>query len=94
MGHIKLKANEHGYKEKHKRLKEQLINGISNEEMMTEKIRKLHAIKETNEAKSEQVLHWPKGVEKQPILKALPEATKEITESEEFYMLMAGFSFC
>ena len=47
-----------GNKEKDSRLKELFINGI-NDDIMTEVIRELTAIKKTNEIPSEQVLAWP-----------------------------------
>ena len=56
MGHLRLKAKECGYKEKERKLMQQIINSISDEQMMTEIIRKLTAIKETNKVTSEQIL--------------------------------------
>ena len=41
MGHIRIKINEAGYKEKYRRLKEQSINGIDDNNMMTEIIRQV-----------------------------------------------------
>ena len=48
-GHLRIKANEYGYKEKDRKLKEQFIDGINDNDMMTEIIRELTAIKKTNE---------------------------------------------
>ena len=45
------------YKERHNRLKEQFINGIYDNELMTTE---LTTIKKTNEIISEQVLCWAK----------------------------------
>ena len=36
MGHCKIKANDCGYKEKDRRLKQQFINGICDDNMMAE----------------------------------------------------------
>ena len=47
MSHLRLKANECGYKEKDKRLKEQFINGKHNDRMI-KIIKELTMIKETN----------------------------------------------
>ena len=60
MGHLRIKASKYDYKEKDRRLKEQFINGINDEDMMTEIIRELTKIQKTNEVTSEQVLCWPK----------------------------------
>ena len=52
------------------RLKEQFINGIYNDDMMTEIIREL-TNKKANEITSEQVLSWARRVETQRVHKAL-----------------------
>ena len=39
MGHLRMKANEGWYKEKDRRLKEQFINDINDDDMMTETLR-------------------------------------------------------
>ena len=51
MGQLRLKANECGHKEGYRRIKEQFVNSISDEEMMIEIIREPTAIKETNKLK-------------------------------------------
>ena len=61
---------------KYRRLKEQLINGIT-DDMMTEIISKLIAVRKTNEAISKQVLAWARKVEVQKAQEALTEATKD-----------------
>ena len=48
MGHLRPNGNVCGYIEEDRRLNEQLIYGISDEEMMIEIIRKLTATKDTN----------------------------------------------
>ena len=73
MGHFKFKANEYGYKGD-RTLKENFINGIVDEEIMTEVSRELTAVKENSKVMSEQVLCWARRVEVQ---NALSEATKE-----------------
>ena len=55
MGHLIIKVNEFGYKEKDRRFKEQFIDGIGDNDMMTEIIRELTAIKKTNEITSKRV---------------------------------------
>ena len=50
MGHLRMKANKCSYREKHIRLKEHFINGIHNDDMITEVIRKLIAVKTTMES--------------------------------------------
>ena len=56
MDHLRVKADECGYKQRYRKLKEQFINGINNDEKMTEIIKELTAIIETNEITSDQVL--------------------------------------
>ena len=62
MGLLKTKAKESGYKEKDRRLKEQFINGI-NDDNIAEIIGELIALKKTNEVTSKQVLAWARRVE-------------------------------
>ena len=45
MGHLSIKANECEYKEGDKRLKEQFINRINDDKMMSEIIKELTTIK-------------------------------------------------
>ena len=49
MEHLKIKADECGYKERDIRLKEQLINGINDNYMMTQIIKEVTTIKKTND---------------------------------------------
>ena len=56
MSHLRMKANECGYKEKERRVKEQLTNGIHDDDMMTEIIRELTTIEKTNDVTNEHVL--------------------------------------
>ena len=56
IGHLIIKWNECGYKEKYKGLKEQFIICINENDMMTEVINDLFATKMINEIPSEQVL--------------------------------------
>ena len=58
-------------------LKEQFVNGINDDDMMTDIIREWTAIKKTNEVTSEQVLAWTRRMEAQRTQKTLIEATKE-----------------
>ena len=62
-GHIK--AAECSYKEHYRRLKEQFINGIDDEEIMQDIIKELTTQKNTQEIDSEQVLLWAYRVEAQ-----------------------------
>ena len=45
MGHLRIKSIECSYKEKDWKLKEQFINGINDNDMVTEIIRELTTIK-------------------------------------------------
>ena len=82
MGHQRIKISEYAYKEKDRRLKEPFINGINGDQIRTEIIRKLTAVKETNKIASDQVLEWVRGAEAQRLQKKLIEATKgNITQS-------------
>ena len=62
MGHLSIEESECDYKEKVRKLKELFINGMNDDDMMTEIIRELTTIKKTNEITSDQVLCWAKGV--------------------------------
>ena len=50
---------------KKKRLKEQFINDINNDDMVTEIIRELPAVLKTTEITCEQELVWARGVKAQ-----------------------------
>ena len=50
MGCLRIKANECGYKEKDRRLKDQCTNGINGDDMRTDMIRELTAIKRQMES--------------------------------------------
>ena len=76
MGYLRIKENKCRYIKKERRLKEQLMNGINND-MMTEIIRELTAIKKTNEIPTEKILALARRVEEQRAQKALFEATKK-----------------
>ena len=65
MGHLIIKTNESGYKEKRE------------DDMVTEIIREFTAIKKTNEMTGKQVLTWARQVKAQRAHVALIEATKE-----------------
>ena len=52
MGHLRMKANEFGYIEKDRKLKEPIIIDINDGVMITEIIRQLILIKKTNEVTS------------------------------------------
>ena len=49
MGHLRIKANECKYKERDRRLKEQFINGINDDDMMTEIISELSVFKKADD---------------------------------------------
>ena len=63
MGRISTRAAECNYKEHNRRLKEQYVYGISNEEMTQEIIKLLMAWKNTQEVDSKQVQMWAQRVE-------------------------------
>ena len=52
-------------KKRYKKTKKQFINGISDEDIMTEIIRQLTGIKDNNNIISKQVLCWAKWVDAQ-----------------------------
>ena len=56
MGCLRVKANEYKYERKDTRLKEQFINGINDDDMMTKIIRELTVFKRTNETTSKHIL--------------------------------------
>ena len=58
MGRLCINAIGCCYKEYYRRFKEQFINGIDNENIITEIINELTTLKETTEASSEQILMW------------------------------------
>ena len=66
MAILRLKATEYKYKENDRYLKEQLINGISDEFMTEESIKEL--LSDNAKEKSEQVLIWAKGWKQKRIL--------------------------
>ena len=76
MSHLRIKANESGNKGKDKRLKEQFINSINDNDMMTEIIRELITVLKTSDLTSEHVLAWVRRVKAQRAQKAFIEATK------------------
>ena len=55
-----MKANECKYTERDRRLKEQFINGINDDEMVTEIIHELITVSKTGEITNEQVFAWSK----------------------------------
>ena len=87
-GLLQNKANEGSYKETDRRLKEQFINGINDDDMMTEKIRELITNKMRNEIISEHMSSWARRVDVQRVYKGIqchkkhklkmPETAKEI----------------
>ena len=55
MDHLRMKVKKCGYKEKDRRLKDQFINGINNDYIMTECYRELTVVKKTSEITTDQV---------------------------------------
>ena len=78
MGHLRIKANACKYKKK--RLEQQVINCINNDNIMIKIIRALAAIKMPDEITSQQVLCWARRVEAQRAHKAILDVTKETKE--------------
>ena len=58
IGHLRIKGNHCGYKEKDRGLKGQFVNGINDDNTMAEVMNELTAPKRMNEIMSEQVLSW------------------------------------
>ena len=81
MGYLRVKSKECGYKEKDRILKEQFINDINDDDIITDIIRELKAIKDT-ETTSEQVLPWAGNVEEQRAQKAIIKAKKGVKISK------------
>ena len=54
VGRLRIAVGECNYKELHRKLKEQFIHGLNDDEMLTELIHKLTAIKSTSIVTSEQ----------------------------------------
>ena len=77
MGHLRGKVNEFEYRERERRLKEEFINDISDNDRMTKIVKRTNCNKKINEKTSEQVLSWTKRVEAQRAQKAILDATKE-----------------
>ena len=75
IGHFRIKANECGYKEKDKILKEQLINGINDDDMMTD-IMKTNCDQEDKWNHQQAGISMARKVEAQRALKMLIEVTK------------------
>ena len=76
MYYLRMKTNEGKYKEKDRRINEQFINGINDDEMMTEIILELPAVKKTSEITSEKVLVWARRIKVQETQIALMGTTK------------------
>ena len=94
MGHLRMKADECGYKGKERRLKEQFINDIDDyDDMMTNLIQELTRIKKTNEVSSKQVSAKARRDEVQWAQKVKIEATRESTEFEAMKKKVTGLSF-
>ena len=60
MGRLRVKAAECKYKEKYMHLKQQFINEINDNILITEIIKEIWAIKDTNTISSEQEVLWAK----------------------------------
>ena len=65
MGQLRIKANECNYEKRGKRLKEQLINGINDDDMITMIIREFTVTKKTKEIMNGKMLGWAQKVEGQ-----------------------------
>ena len=80
IGHLRMKANECGFKEKDRKLKEQFINDISDDDIMTEIIKELIATKKINEITGDKLLSCVRTAEAQRAWKTFIEATKDHKE--------------
>ena len=65
MGCLGIKASECWYKEKNRSLKEHVINGINNDDMITEIIRELPAVEKYSGISRRQILAWTRRIEAQ-----------------------------
>ena len=71
------KSKKCGYNEQDRRLKEQFMNGINDENVMTKIIMELTAIRKTNEITNEQVLSWARRLLVQRDQTAILDVAKE-----------------
>ena len=62
MGRLCVKVMDGKYVEHDRRLKNQFINGLDEENIVEEIIRKIIALQDTNEVRSEQILLWAQRV--------------------------------
>ena len=63
MRRLRISVAECSYKEVDRQLKEQLVHGLNDNDMITEIIYKLTAMEDMSIVTSEQVLPWAGGVE-------------------------------
>ena len=77
MGKLRIAPTECNYKEIHRQLKKQFIQGLTDSDMSIEIIKELTKIKGNNSATSEQVLVWARGVEAQKVQSAILENLSE-----------------
>ena len=75
MGCVRKKQNKSDYTED-RRLNEKFINGINDDDMMTEIMRGLTAVRNTNEITSEHILCWARRVRVQRVQKAILDVKK------------------
>ena len=69
VGRLHTKATDCECKECDRRLTKQFMNALDDETIYGEMIRELPALKDTNEATSNQILVWAQGVEAQKVQK-------------------------
>ena len=77
MGHFRIKAMNVNIKKKIEDWKKQFIDGINKDNVMTEIIWQLTAVKKTCKISSEQVLAWARGVEVQRTQKVIIKVSKD-----------------
>ena len=90
MGRVWLTAVECNYIEIHRKLKEQFIHGLNDNEMLVEIIRKLKKTKEDKNVTSEQVLAWAKGVEAKRAQSAIIKFSTKFSNISHFREVCRG----
>ena len=87
MGRIRVAPIEYYYKEIDTQLKEQLMHGLNDSDMLVEIIRELTKSNENAHVTSEQVLAWEKRAEAQ---RAQALVISSLSEEKEFDKMQTG----
>ena len=77
MGKLQIKTIEPKHQQYDRRVKEQFINGLDNEDIATKIIKELTGLRDTNEVTSEPVLSWTQRVEVKRAQKSVLENIRD-----------------